>query len=127
MKHVMMIASTMALVLAFAGAPITVQASTQGVPTEIWVTPYDQIADGCPYAAASWTVNLDGGTSGKYTVSVSYGDGYSPPPVQTNSTSIQWSYSFYDPTCSYHHYHEYWTASRGGGGTAHDNSYVTSN
>jgi hypothetical protein len=125
-RRILALTAATAVVLALVGAP-AVQASGQGIQTEIAVSPGQQVADGCPYATASWTVTLDGGTTGPYSVSVSYGDGYTPPVRQTNLHSIPWSYTFYDPTCSYHYYHQYWTGSRSGGGTAHADTYVTAN
>ncbi len=125
MKRALTLAGATAVHFALTATPI-VMASTTLAPTEIYVTPYNQIADGCPIAAAHWTVTLDGG-NGYYTVTVKYGDNYSPPPTQTQSHTIQWSYTYNDPTCSHHVYHQQWTASSGGGGTAHDDTYVTSN
>jgi hypothetical protein len=89
------------------------------------VTPETQVADGCS-ASASWTVTLGGGTSGPWLVDVGYGDGYSPPAYQTNSTSVQWSYTF-NTGCTHHDYYQTWWASRAGGGTAYDYTSVTSN
>lgn len=127
MKRPLMIAAASALAIVVWMAPMIVSASSLGPPTEIYVSPSNQIADGCPYASADWTVELDGGTSGKYSVNVTYGNGVTSPWTQTYETTIPWSYTFNDPTCSHHVYHQYWTAQRGGGGTAHDDTYVTSN
>ena len=127
MKRRLFLASTSALAIFVLMAPVAGSATGLGQPTEIYVTPYNQIADGCPNASADWTVELDGGTSGNYSVIVTYGDGHQSLWTQTYATTIPWSYTFNDPTCSHHVYHQYWTAQRGGGGTAHDDTYVTSN
>lgn len=106
--------------------PMSVQATTYGNETQLGVSPGTQVADGCPYANANWTVTLGGGTSGPWLVDVSYGDGYSPPAYQTYSTSVQWSYTF-NTGCSHHDYYQTWWASRAGGGTAYAYTSMTSN
>jgi hypothetical protein len=121
------IAAGLAALIAVVCSPLGVQAFSDGAPTEISVTPGNQVADGCHYATASWTVYVDGGTSGLYSVWVGYGDGYTSPVRQTSLHTIPWSYTFFSATCSYRIYHQYWSASRSGGGTAHADTYVTSN
>lgn len=126
MKRFLSLTGAIAMLATMAFAAVTVQASETSVPTEIGVTPTNQVADGCQYASAHWTVSVGGGVSGPYLVDVNYGDGYSPPALQTNVATIPWSYTF-ATGCIHHVWNQTWWASRSGGGTAYDYTHVTSN
>lgn len=117
-----------ALLGAMLALPIFTVPAAAAWPTEINATPYSQIRDGCPYVSANWTVYLGGGASGPYAVSVSYGDGRSSPTTYTNVTSgISWGYTFATNCNQARDFHQYWTASRAGGGTGDDDSWVLTN
>ncbi len=108
--------------------PIFAVPVAAGTPTEINVTPYSQIRDGCPSVSANWTVYLSGGTSGNYAVNVTYGDGSHAPTTYTNDTSgINWGKTYATNCSQARNFHQYWTASRTGGGTGTDDSWVLTN
>jgi hypothetical protein len=114
------LASSMALVLGLASAPAFVVA---GAPTEISVSPPYRNMSYCEDSPrAYWTVALWGGTSGSFTWSVTYGDGTSSG-VRTAPGPWAEFDRHHDYACGVL-YAQVWTASRSGGGTAHDYTSV---
>ena len=103
-----------------------------GSPTEIFVSNDPQGGswqglDACarinPPATgrAAWTVDLWGGTSGNYLVTVHYGDG--TPGQSTYHPQGQYD-THYDFLCGHGQRNQSWSATRSGGGTGYDYSYV---
>ena len=112
-------ASALFLSTSLAVAPVSA-----GSPTEIYVTPVYNILQECygvfppPSDRAYWTVELWGGTSGNYQVTVYYGDG------DNSTTSHAGSYdTHHDYSCGHGDRSVHWSATRSGGGTG--NYYTT--
>lgn len=73
-------------------------------------------------SSVAWNIYLSGGTSGNYTVQVTFGDGaYTTlAPIPPGSTG--WAKHTF--ACSHGQVTQVWTASRSGGGTARALTYV---
>ncbi len=90
-----------------------------GVPTEMSVSPYYRIMPYCNDSPrAYWTVTLEGGTAGSFTWSVIYGDGTSSGAHTAPGPLAEFD-RHHDYACGVL-YAQTWSASRSGGGTAHD-------
>lgn len=130
MRRIVVIAAVAALVVSTTLAP-TVSA---GAPTEIGVYPTG--SDGGNYfwqcasfsftPRAYWTVGLDGGSSGSFTVSVNYGDGTSNTSSHAAVNNGADYDTHHDFRCGGNYYGQIWRASRGGGGTASQGTGVAS-
>jgi hypothetical protein len=118
-RRILTCATVSGLVLSIGLAVAPVSA---GPPTEMDVSPYTRDLIGCIVPGvqrAYWTVSLWGGTSGNFSVTVHYGDG------TYNTSSHATSYdTHHDFGCSQGGLRQDWQASRGGGGTAYDTTYV---
>jgi hypothetical protein len=122
MRRIVVIAAVAALVVSTTLAP-TVSA---GAPTEIGVTPQFQQLLCSHVPRAYWTVGLDGGSSGSFTVSVNYGDGTSNTSSHAAVNNGAQYDTHHDFRCGGNYYGQIWRASRGGGGTASTGTGVAS-
>lgn len=126
-RHLSLVAmaSVLGASTALAIAPMAVLA---GPPTEIIASPANNSATPCIifWDTANWSINLNGGTSGKYQVTVYYGDGqHDSFQVGVNQIPYPWSYSYVCPQTLPVTYRNDWYASRGGGGTGHELTHTT--
>jgi len=113
-RRVLALATVSSLVLSMSLAVAPVSA---GPPTEISVSPQFRDLFYCPGHAtdrAYWTVDLSGGTSGSYSVTVYYGDG---SPGNWSAHTVPTYDTHHDFTCGRGWENQSWSASRGGGGT----------
>jgi hypothetical protein len=117
--------SVLAISLGLAVAPTAVFA---GPPTEISVTPGGQYLGNCYYGGttqrAYWTVTVQGGSSGSFSVSAVWGDG-----LPGGSWTVPGPYGEFDThhdfACGHGQRNQTWSASRGGGGgTGHDYTWA---
>ena len=105
-------ASALFLSTSLAVAPVSA-----GSPTEIYVTPYTRDLRQCLAPGnyrADWTVELWGGTSGNYQVTVYYGDGDNSTTPHAGSYDTHHSYD-----CGQGWLAQQWSATRSGGGTGY--------
>ena len=95
-----------------------------GSPTEISVDPGEKDIWQCAAPGVRrvyWVVDLWGGTSGNYLVTVHYGDG--TPGVSTYHPQGQYT-THYDFDCGQGSLRQDWSATRSGGGTGYYTTYV---
>jgi hypothetical protein len=130
MRRIVVFAAVAALVVSTTLAP-TVSA---GAPTEIGVYPngtpseagnyFWQCASSSFTPRAYWTVGLDGGSSGSFTVSVNYGDGTSNTSSHAAVNNGAQYDTHHDFKCNRGYFYQNWRASRGGGGSAYQTTQV---
>ncbi len=127
MKHVGFLARISAVALSL-GPLLAPSIALAGAPTEMSVTPSNQNLALCIYPnilteRAYWTVTLGGGTAGSFTWSVIYGDGTSSGAHTAPGPWAEFD-RHHDYDCGNGQADQIWSASRSGGGTAHDYTTV---